>query len=169
MSDYETYRAEFDKEQAYYDNLVADTQNKAFDYGILVVKNAILVAGGGLLAIPAIVGLSKDVPIDRAQAAVAGIYFVSALLIAIFATYIIHLNWTLHSAAWEKHWENRAEVLRKLHIENVSPKELELGRQEPFKKRIAVSFYLPHFMAVIYLILIGLGFLKLYSALGVSA
>ena len=169
MKNYEIYRKEYETAQKYYETHIADKENKAFEYGTLVVKNAILVSGGGLLAIPAIAGLSTDLPVDTAEAATAGFSFACALVLAIAGAYVIHINWTLNAAAWEKYWDDRREYLHKFYEDGTDPEQLgKIPQVVYFKRAILATFWLPHLLAAFYLILLGYGFLRLYSALGVT-
>ena len=166
--DYRTYGEQFDKAEPYFQHHISGCENKAFEYGIIVVKNAILIAGGGLLAIPAILGLSGVQKIDQADASIAGLSFASALIVAILGAYIVHINWTLHSAAWEKFWEERRQFFRDVYLEGKDwDAALEVEQASHFKKSINVTFWVPHLFALIYLVLVGYGFYRFYLAFGV--
>jgi hypothetical protein len=65
---------------------------RAYEYGVLSVKQLTLISGGGLLAIPAIAAMAPD--LSRAVAANIGLCFVCALLLSMICTYLIHLNWS---------------------------------------------------------------------------
>jgi len=167
VSDFEKYLSEFEKAQKYFESQISDREDKAFEYGTIVVRNAVLVSGGGLLAVPTIVSLASDVDVDVANASLAGVMFACALLVALFGAYVIHINWTLHSAAWHKHWEDRQNLLKNIYLDSVMKDELIVDVSKHFKKRISLTFYIPHILAIVFLVLIILGFYCLYSSLGV--
>ncbi|MCZ7675955.1 MAG: hypothetical protein M5U35_08925 [Roseovarius sp.] len=168
MRDYDAYRTEYEKAQAYFQAQITNYENKAFEYGTIVVRNAVLISGGGLLAIPTIVGLGSEVAINTSDAVAASLAFAFALLLSIVGAYVIHINWTFNVDAWRKHWEDRHEFLRKAYLEDASEEELRVDQKEHYKRAIRVTFWLPHCIAILYLLTVGYGFSNLYSAFGVS-
>ena len=168
MKDYNRYIEEYEKAQVYFNSRISDREQKAFEYGTLVVRNAIFVSGGALLAIPTIAGLVSEIQVNIASAKEAGFSFAVSLLLAILGSYVIHVNWTLHVAAWEEHWERRQKFLRKQYLE-------ESGRESDITESrtgadpwITLTFWVPHALAIFYLICMGYGFFRLYEAFGIS-
>ncbi|WP_111732693.1 hypothetical protein [Roseovarius amoyensis] len=169
MKDYKTFAEEYEKSQAFFQSQIANYENKAFEYGVIVVRNAVLISGGGLLAIPTIVGLASEVPVNMVDAIAAGIAFSFALILSILGAYIVHINWMLHAEAWRKHWGIQAEFLRKWYLEDVPEEDLQIEQKQYFSGSVWMTFILPHVMAILFLLSVAYGFCKLYSALGVSA
>ena len=168
MKDYDKYLREYEKADLYFSNQIADREQKAFEYGTIVVRNAVLISGGALLAIPAIAGLSRDIPVKLSEAATAGFLFASALIVSILGSYIIHINWTLHVQAWESFWEDRRKYLERTYLSDEPIEPSEIVPMLHLQKSITLTFYLPHACAIAYLVLIILGFTKLYGAFGIT-
>lgn len=132
MSDYETYRKELKEAENFFEKRISDTQAKAYDYGILVVRNSVLISGGGLLAIPAIVGLSENIKINVGEIIIAGFSFAGGVFLSLVASYLIHSNWNLHAQAWKKHWDDRRELLEKVYLADVPYEQIDSGSKEHF-------------------------------------
>ncbi len=166
--DFKTYTEEFNVSQSFYLKQISDRESKAFEYGLIVVKNATLTSGGALLSIPAIVALSVDLEINMLAASTAGVLFAVSLILALLGTYIVHINWTLHVEAWENMWREKADILKSLHLDRKPLSEDELVPKSHYSKSIKLTFWLPHVIAVSYLICLVLGFVNLYKSLGIS-
>lgn len=166
--DYDRYVEEYEKAHIYFNSRISDREQKAFEYGTLVVRNAILVSGGALLAIPTIAGLVSQIEVNIASAKVAGFSFAASLLLAILGSYIIHVNWTLHVATWEEYWERRQKFLLDYYVnsDEAKPEISEAGTKYDFW--LGVTFWVPHMLAIIYLVIMGYGFFRLYDAFGIS-
>lgn len=166
--DYDRYIREFKEAQMYFDSKINDREGKAFDYGTLVVRNAILVSGGALLAIPTIAGLVSEIQVNVESAKIAAVLFSAALLLAILGAYLIHVNWTLHVAVWEEYWERRQKFLKDIYLEDKQPDTAALREKTRYDFWVTLTFYLPHVLAFVYLIVLGCGLFHLYQAFGVS-
>jgi hypothetical protein len=164
MTDYQSYKNAYDDAARLFLAQISDRETKAFEYGVIVVRNAVLVSGGGLLAIPTIIGLSNDLPVDRQIASLAGLYFAMALFLCIATAYIIHINWTLHVAAWERDWADRQILLKKVYLDKTPIEKLPTEPAKHYSRAIKFTFCLPHICALAYLVLIARGFFLLYKA-----
>jgi len=142
---------------------------RAYEYGTLVVKNAFLVAGGGLLFIPTMVGLSASV--NLRDAVVAGLCFGVAVLLSLLANYIIHLNWLLHEGAWDKTYKIERLYIREafgLSFENDRNSLREAQKSlSRYGRGIAVTFWIPHIPALLYIIFLCVAVHFLYLSFGV--
>jgi hypothetical protein len=143
---------------------------KSYQYGILVLKNAFLVAGGGLFFIPTMAGLSAE--LDLEYAFIAGIFFGIAVLIALIANYAIHLNWMKLERLWEVIYEMekidiRAAYQRPFRNDTDDRAELE-QEQSTGSKWVTYTFWIPHISIVLYLGSIIFGAANLYWAFGIS-
>lgn len=165
MSRSESYGKEYDKAEQFFRKQIQDRVAKAFEYGTLVVRNALLVSGCALLAIPALVGLASEITVDVGEASRAGVLFAFSLVI--LGAYVIHINWSLHAAAWEKHWEDRQSFLKNYYLDELEYDQAVTGRSNPYGRAITATFWLPHILAVSYLTTISLGFLSLYTSFGI--
>jgi len=165
----EDYKAALESARWRYSTHGLNASTRAYEYGLLVVKNAFLVAGGGLFFIPAMVGLSAELQLSYAF--YAGMWFAAAVLLALLANYIIHLNWLFIEAAWEHVYEiekidvrsaygrafrNDVAERARLHDENVKT-----------GKRIAKTFWAPHIIAALFLICIVVAAVNLYWAFNI--
>jgi len=167
-NDFDAYRAakkEIDEETR---EEITTASQRAYDYGVLAVKNVLLVSSGALLAIPAISGLSDR--LEPAMAASAGLNFAIAIGLSVLCIYIIHVNWmsNFHLALWSKQkmikqvWEN---YLPDSIWENES--ESLLNRKEKFHQRlILITFFLPHLFGLGAFVFFAFGCLKLYQSVG---
>ena len=166
---YQQYISMHERERNQYFADILDREQKAYDYGVLVVKNATLIAGGGLLSIPAIIGLAGSVSIDPDEAVAAALWFSGALLSTILAAYLIHINWLLHASAHQKWWSDRQDYLAAVYLEPDNK-----GNRKPFKHQdyhkfgIGVTFWIPHALAGFYVFAVILGFHNLYQAFGLA-
>lgn len=168
MKDYKRYIEEYEKAQVYFNSRISDREQKAFDYGTLVVRNSIFVSGGALLAIPTIAGLVSEIEVNIASAKIAGFSFAISLLLAIIGSYVIHINWVFHVAAWEEYWERRQNFLREQYLEEGEHDTEITESKTKFDRWIVFTFWVPHVLAIIYLIFMGYGFFRLYDAFGIS-
>jgi hypothetical protein len=166
MSDIRQYREEYVEAEVFFQQMIRDRDAKAFEYGTLVVRNAVLVAGGGLLAIPALVGLADEVVINVEIATRAGLCFALGLLLAILAAYVVHINWTLLSVVWRKLWDDRKEYLRRVHLNGEGHESAVSCLRTYHDRGISITFWAPHFIAILYFISIGSGLFYLYSSFG---
>lgn len=163
--DYETYSKLHEENLRYYEAKAEDTQKKAFEYGLLVVKTGVLIAGGGLLALPTIISISSDLEIDSSFAAKTGGAFALALICSLLAAYFTHLNWNLHTSAWEKALFDKQKQLRLRYLGELE--EIPIDPTSHNYKSITVTFYLPHICALFYLVSLCFGFLSLFKTFGV--
>jgi hypothetical protein len=140
---------------------------RAYEYGVLSVKQLTLISGGGLLAIPATAAMAPE--LSRSVAANIGLCFVGALLFSMICTYLIHLNWSKHYDLRELYREKDNNRL----ISSYLPSLKEKGEDEDeFKANIAKgerfawwTWILPHALGIIGFILFLLGCWFLYDGL----
>lgn len=142
---------------------------RAYEYGILVVKNAFLISGGGLFFIPTMVGLSAKV--DLSYALISGICFAASILMAMLGNYIIHINWSLHADVWDDIYEIERVDIRKAYqcsyATDESDRALAKDRMDGKNKWINRTFWLPHFLALLFLVSLFIACYNLFSAFGV--
>lgn len=162
------YRQAYDRQRDEFGRYIESNQSRAFEYGVIVIKNAVLISGGGLLATPTILTVADSVRVDSEAAIVASLFFTASLLLSIIGCYLVHLNWTLHTSYWTELWNKRADMIHD-HFFGESGFEAIASRKDPerLQRWIGTTFWASHALALVYLILIGLGFYFLYSALGV--
>ena len=165
---YRNYVEQFEESRLRFRADITNAEQKAFDYGVLVVKNSILISGAGLLSIPAIVGLSTDLNVDLSNAIYAAACFSAALLLSIVGAYVIHLNWMFHAAAHQKWWEERQRFLLNDHFPKDGSQHANSAvHSNPYKRRIYVTFWLPHLLVILFLGSLLGAFFFLYASFGV--
>jgi hypothetical protein len=142
--------------------------DRSYEYGLLVVKNAMLVSGGGLFFIPTIVGLSSELDIEWSWAFSSGMLFGACVLMTLIASYMIHVNWLLNGAAWEDIYEIEKIGIRKAFGTAFEHDESELVRlkSQKAKRDIWINrfFYSPHLIAFLFVLLFGAAAWCLYEA-----
>ncbi|GAB4383566.1 hypothetical protein [Albidovulum sp.] len=143
--------------------------SRAYDYGILVVKNAFLVSGGGLFFIPAMVGLSADVDLSRAL--FAGVFFGLGVLLALLGNYAIHINWTLHDAAWDRIHEIERIQIRQAYKRAFPTDDADLAAAKASHAKVSwwitFTFWIPHVLAIAFVISLIAAAYFLYLSFGV--
>jgi hypothetical protein len=146
-----------------------NASTRAYEYGLLVVKNAFLVSGGGLFFIPAMVGLSADIEVDLAFS--AGLWFALAVFLALLANYIIHINWSLNEQAWGQIYEIELIDIRQAFNRSfqgdAEDKKRAVLENKATGKWIQRTFWLPHIIAFIFLLCLGVAALNLYWAFNI--
>jgi hypothetical protein len=163
------FKAALDEAKWRYSTHGLSASSRAYEYGILVVKNAFLVSGGGLFFIPAMVGLSASV--DLSKAFIAGVLFGLGVLLALLGNYVIHINWTLHGAIWEKFFEIERIQIRKAYKVAFSTDEADLVSAKASHARlgwwITITFWIPHVLAAAYVASLIAAAYFLYLSFGV--
>lgn len=143
---------------------------RAYEYGLLVVKNALLVSGGGLFFVPTMTTLSEKVEIN--YAIYSGVCFAACVLITLLANYFIHINWLLHEQAWEKIFEIEKRSIRLAFECNLQNDAVDQPIDERKLKRtgcwINLTFWIPHILSVLFLIGMSFGAYYLYLAFGIN-
>jgi hypothetical protein len=168
MPNRDQYLKDLESSQRYYEREINDRESKAFEYGLLVVKNGTLIAGGALLSIPTIVALAPDFDVDIETARLAGMLLGASLLVTILGAYVIHINWMLHAVAYEEYRDRDFKFLHRLHIEDDT--EVQPDRSPvSVVKWIWVTFWIPHLCAISYVVLLSSGLWHLYQAFGVAS
>lgn len=140
--------------------------DRAYEYGVMVVKNAMLVSGGGLFFIPTMAGLSANISIEWAF--YSGMFYGLCVLLTLIANYLIHLNWLFLESSWEEIYEIEKIQLRMAYSRAFSTDEKMLeDRSSSLKKinkRVMILFYAPHVCAGIFVLIFGLASFCLYEA-----
>ena len=67
---------------------------RAYEYGVLSVKNFMLISGGALVALPALAQVTDSS--EPRSTIIAGFLFAFSLIMSLICTYVIHLNWVFH-------------------------------------------------------------------------
>lgn len=152
-----------------YENHGLSASSRAYEYGLLVVKNSFMVAGGGLFFIPAMVGLSADVNLTFAFA--SGFWFALGVLLALIGNYVIHINWMLHEKVWSQIYQIERIQIRDAFDRGFLDDADDMAKLEASSKRagfwIDVTFWLPHALVAIYLFALIMAALNLYWAFGI--
>ncbi|MGJ8625473.1 MAG: hypothetical protein ACSHXB_00825 [Sulfitobacter sp.] len=142
------------------------SSDRAYEYGVLVVKNAMLVSGGGLFFIPTMASLSKNISLEWAFA--SGMLFGACVLLTLIANYLIHLNWLFLEGSWEEIYEIEKIQARLAYSRPFQSDEQNLIlRKEKLataNRRITLSFYGPHLIALVFVIAFGFAAFCLYEA-----
>lgn len=168
MSD--DFEADFSKSLAQskwrYETQGLRASDRAYEYGVLVVKNAMLVSGGGLFFIPTMVGLSAAISLDWAF--LSGMLFGLCVLLTLVANYFIHWNWMLLERSWDDIYgieqiEIRASFGREFTTDKDELAKLKKSLTER-EKWISGLFYGPHVIAVLFVIMFGIAAYCLYEA-----
>ena len=153
-----------------FENNGLKASDRAYEYGVLVVKNALLISGGGLFFIPAMAGLNKSMEV--ANALLSGALFGSCVILVLFANYLIHWNWMLVEEAWVKIYEIEKVDIRKAYGVGWSgdavfkeKTQLELDKTN---RKVTALFYAPHFLAIAFVILFSAASYHLYTAFRIS-
>lgn len=164
------YSEMIDRSDTYFEERIQDASKRAYEYGVLVVKNAFLVSGGGLFLTPAIIQLAKEPDLEKA--ALAGGLFAGAVLLALFSNYFIHINWMLHEKVWRYYRSKDQIEIRKLaerefkgDVEDQKKLEIEILNNSKWINR---TFYLPHICAFSFIAFFISACFALYQALGIG-
>jgi len=140
---------------------------RGYEYGTLVIKNAFLVAGGGLLFVPTMVGISDK--IDLSLAAIAGGLFDFAVMLSLVSNYLIHVNWMRLEEAWEAVYEIEKTQTRQAFGRGFENDAIELEECKKTLKRSGIwvkwTFWTPHILGLIYLFALCLATYFLYRSL----
>ena len=162
---YRTAKREIDAETREWINV---TSQRAYDYGVLAIKNVLFVSGGALLAIPAIAGLSNK--LDPTMAAGAGLLFAVAVGLSVLSIYVIHINWMshFHLSLWNRQKQTKQAWDAYLPEYGWAGEcDAVLQRKEKFHTRlINVTFFMPHVLGLAAFVFFALGCLKLYQSVG---
>ncbi|WP_108815835.1 hypothetical protein [Loktanella sp. Alg231-35] len=165
----ENFKTAMDDARWRYTTHGLSASTRAYEYGLLVAKNAFLVAGGGLFFIPAMVGLSADVEIAAAYD--AGLFFAGAVLLALVGNYLIHINWMLHELAWDQIYEIERINIRSSHKREFLDDPSDLLKLKASNTRVnkwmGWTFWLPHLIVLLFLICLIAGATNLYSAFNI--
>ena len=138
---------------------------RAYEYGVLAVKNFMLISGGALVVLPA---LAKMVPdFDQSVAVMAGACFAGSLLTSLVCTYVIHLNWLLLYDSQELASErDMASIsmafLPSRHDFPTSP-DLFARRIDRKHRKVWLSWIIPHILGVVGFAIFLLGCWFFYS------
>lgn len=162
----EAYKASLETSKWRFETQGLRASDRAYEYGVLVVKNAMLVSGGGLFFIPTMVGLSAEISIHWAFT--SGMLFGACVLLTLVANYLIHWNWLLLEQSWEQIFEIEKISARKVFERPYPSDEEELSRLEYKLKKtgrnITRLFYGPHILAAVFVLLFGYAAFCLYQA-----
>ncbi|MDN5788140.1 hypothetical protein [Pseudorhodobacter sp.] len=140
----------------------------AYDYGVLVVKNAFLVSGGGLFFVPTMVAMSPQ--INLGYAFVAGTLFGAGVILALLANYFIHINWLLNEAVWDDIYNIEKIDIRAAYNVGFSNDGGEREKSVLSHKKkcrwINLTFWVPHALAIIFVVVLVCASFNLYEAFG---
>lgn len=140
--------------------------DRSYEYGVLVVKNALVVSGGGLFFLPAMVGLAAEINIEYAVH--SGLFFGICVLLTLVANYLIHLNWMMLEQSLEHIYEIERILIRKSHSVAYATDENSLLKAQNSLDRtswwVPVLFYIPHLLAALFVISFAAAAFNLYNA-----
>ncbi len=163
------YKRLSEESDAYFEARISQVSTRAYEYGVLVVKNAFLVSGGGLFLTPAIVQIT-DSP-DVKLAAYAGMLFATSVIIALIGNYVIHINWMLHEHMWMNHHHRDQILIRRITENQLETDEADLANLDKKIKKtnkwISRTFVFPHILTFLFLAAFIAGCVQLYRGLGI--
>jgi hypothetical protein len=169
--DLDGYRRAYVEISDGHDKRIEKTSGYAFEYGVLAIKDLLLVSGGALSALigfPAIAGLSDA--FEPRLAALAGLAFGAAVALSVICIYAIRINWLshFHVALWARQKAVKHACERFLHnIAWAGESEGELNSRIKRNTRvIGWTFVLPHILGVIAFIFFVYGAFRLYQSVG---
>ena len=166
----EEYVAAIERSRNYFRDRIDRYADKAFEYGVLTAKNALVVAAGGLVAVPTLTGPSEQISVSHAVT--GGLFFACAVLLALVASYVIHINWSYHEQVWQAHFilhEVQLRVIAKLaQSDDDDEKAMAQRRVRRGTRVIWITFWAPHMIMALYLASCGYAWLNLYWAMGIG-
>lgn len=143
---------------------------RGYEYGILAVKNFMLISGGALVALPALAKLSPDY--SERMAVLAGVCFAFCLLASLACTYITHVNWMLLYEGRELARERDLASITKAFLPSrydVSQDNRDFQKEINRKYRKAWwAWLLPHVLGIVSFAVFLLGCWFFYSGFGVT-
>ena len=143
---------------------------RSYGYGILSVKSASWMAGGGLFITPAIVQLTSNP--DLGKAGSGGLLFAGALFGVLLVSFLTHINWAMHEGAW-RHDHVVAQTRLRMETDWACPNdtdELEAAQRKFKRDKIwaNISFYVSYIFVLLFFFLFMFACLTLYQALGIG-
>ncbi|PKP71225.1 MAG: hypothetical protein CVT82_03290 [Alphaproteobacteria bacterium HGW-Alphaproteobacteria-4] len=138
---------------------IESTGKALYEYGVLLIKNLLLLNGGALVALPAIATvLSEEVKQNVAGSAAL---FVTGLSLAMICGYFTHLNWLFQHSAYLELKNRRARKIGLIclgpELQNAAEVETDMAEKLPFERAIKWTFWVPHVTGIASLISLVLG------------
>jgi len=160
---WEKFEIESAKNAEFFRSEIENTGKAAYEYGVLLVRNLLLLNGGALVALPAIASVLSD----SAKLGVkdAAFFFVFGLALAMVCGYFTHVNWLLHHHAHLELRERRARLIALAYLgaeyqdAKVVEEEKKLG--SPFARSIWWTFFIPHVTGIASLVALVVGAYKI--------
>ncbi|MDP2737627.1 MAG: hypothetical protein Q8O82_02710 [Pseudorhodobacter sp.] len=157
--DWEKYKREMSQNNELYSFEIESSGKALYEYGVLLIKNLLLLNGGALVALPAIASVLSE----EAKSHVAGsaICFVTGLSLAMICGYFTHLNWLFQHSAYLELRDRRAkEISLKLFdpgLQDATEVQTDRNKKPPFARLIKWTFWIPHLTGVASLISLVVG------------
>lgn len=150
-----------------FDGWVAENSQRAHDYGVLTLKSLFLVSGGGLLAIPALSGLSDSFQSDIGVFA-AG-FFGGTVFLCILCAYFAYWNWTcLHIMSIETRDHHLSLAWQSVGGAKADEANWS-SRNQALRRQVMLSFWCAHASGVFGLLAFAAGASALFSSFDLSA
>lgn len=169
VDDWQGYEAARLRSDEIHGEYLRTYSQRSYEYGVLAVKNFMLISGGALIALPALAKLSAEY--DGKMAIMAGICFAFSLLVSLVCTYVIHLNWTLLYESEELAHAQDLQSLSKAYLpsrHDNTDEERDYQREIDAKtSKIWWTWAIPHVLGVIGFAIFLLGCWFFYSGFSV--
>ncbi len=168
--DWKGYDAARQRNNEFHGEYLRSFSERSYEYGVLAVKNFMLISGGALVALPALAKLSNDY--NEKMAIYAGVCFAICLLTSLLCTYVIHLNWTLLFESQDlMHSRDQYDISRtylpSLHTDQDGGEDYQ--QKIDAKNRIIWwTWLLPHILGISGFAVFLLGSYFFYSGFGFS-
>ncbi len=170
VDDWQGYEAARQRNNEFHSEYLRSFSDRSYEYGVLAVKNFMLISGGALIALPALAKLSNDY--DENMAILAGACFAFGLLASLACTYVIHINWTLLYECQELSHSRDQNSIVKAYLPSrydESDDERDYQREIASKsKKIWWTWAIPHILGVLGFTVFLLGCWFFYSGFSVS-
>ena len=150
VDDWQAYYNEIARRNEEHQEYINTYSARAYEYGVMALKNFTLVSGGGLLAIPAISAMAPD--LAAKTAALSGFYFATSLVCCLLATYATHWNWMLNYHYREVIRQKDYNFTRDAFLPTLREEDwqdpLDIKIAKLFRK-IKITFYMPHLLGLV--------------------
>jgi len=166
MNNSDGFEKQNEKNNSYYDRDIENYQNSMFEYGILALKNSIILNGGALITIPAYTTILSN--FSNKTLNVSAIFFVAGLISSMLAMYMAHLNFSflVDHTQWEKY--RRRQELELIYFEKVLSAEKSPEDVDRLISRInmktSFTYWIAHFLGASGVICFAIGGYQLANA-----
>ncbi len=170
VDDWQGYEAARQRNNDFHGEYLRSYSECGYEYGILAVKNFMLISGGALVALPALAKLSPEY--NEKMALLAGTCFAFCLLASLVCTYVIHLNWTLLYENQELARSRDQHSIIKAYLpsryESAEADRDFQGEIDKKNRKVWWTWLIPHVLGVISFAVFLLGCWFFYSGFDLS-